>query len=152
MKRTLALLLACCCLASATEQAVHWSNLGNLITGREVIVRLQDGKRVKGNAVTIGTSSLLVQTNKGQRTISRASLREIRLPRKTGYKWQIIGAAIGAGVGTAISYPVLRETHNEGGSTYDGVAAGLIVGLAVVGYLVGRSTDRSGDLIRVLPD
>ena len=152
MKRILALLLTFCCLASAKEQAVHWSDLAPLITGKEVVVRLQNGKRVKGRMVTVGADSLTVETSAGQRSIARSSLQEIRLPKKAGYKWRILGTAMGAGAGVAVSVPLLRYAHNEGSSTYNGVAAGLIVGLAALGYLGGWSADRSGDVIRVLPD
>ncbi len=152
MKRLLALLLAFSCLASATEQAVHWSDLNSLITGKEVVVRLQNGKRVKGRTVAVGTDSLAVETRAGQRSIARSSLQEIRIPKKAGYRWRMLGTAIGAGAGAAVSAPLLRYAHNEGSSTYDGIAAGLIVGLAVLGYLSGWSVDRRGDVIRILPD
>jgi hypothetical protein len=152
VQRLLALSLAFSCLASATEQAVHWSDLNQLITGKEVVVRLQDGKRVKGRTAAVGTDSLVVGTSTGPRSIARSSLREVRLPKRAGYKWRIIGTAIGAGAGAAVSVPLLRYAHNEGRNTYEGVAAGLIVGLAVLGYLSGWSVDRSGDTIRILPD
>jgi hypothetical protein len=152
VKRLLAILLAFSCLASATEQAVHWSDLNQLITGREVVVRLQGGKRVKGRTVAVGINSLLVGTSTGPRSIARSSLREICLPKRTSYKWRIIGTAIGAGAGAAVSIPLLRYAHNEGSNTYEGVAAGLIVGLAALGYLSGWSVDRSSVTIRILPD
>ena len=152
MKRLLTLLLALSCLVSASEQAVHWSDLNLLLTGKEVVIRLPDGKRVKGRTVAVQADALVVGTSTGPKSIPRPSLREIRLPKKAGYKWRLLGTAIGAGAGTAVSVPLLRYAHNEGSSTYDGVAAGLIVGLAVLGYLSGWSADRRGDLIRILPD
>jgi hypothetical protein len=153
LRRILATLLAFCCLASAKDRAAHWSDLDGLIIGKDVVVRLQDGKRVRGRAVAVAADSIAVQTSTGQNSIPRPSLREIRLPKKAGYKWRILGTAIGAGAGTAIAVPLLRYAHNEGGSsTFDGVAAAVILGLAAVGYLGGWSADRSGDLITILPD
>jgi hypothetical protein len=145
-------LLSFSCFASAAEKSVHWSDLDSLIAGREVVVQLQDGKRVKGSTVRVGADSMIIETSAGQRSIPRLIIREIRLSRRAGYKWRIIGAAIGAGVGTAAAVPILSETHNEGSSRFDGLAAGVIVGLATLGYLCGWSVDRSGDVLHVLPD
>jgi hypothetical protein len=152
VKRILAILLAFSCLASSAERAVHWSELNGLINGKEVIVRLQDGKRVKGRTVAVNADSVVVGTSNGLRSIARSSLGEIRLPKRAGYKWRILGTAIGAGAGAAISVPLIRYGNNEGSSTFDGVAAGLIVGFGVLGYLSGWSVDRRGELIRILPD
>lgn len=153
MKRLIAVLLVCSSLVMAGETSVHWSDLSRVIGGKEVVVRLAEGKQMKGSAVSIEGESLVIETGKGRReSIPRSSLREIRLSRKVGYKWRLVGTAIGAGIGIAASLPVLRETHNEGSSRYDAVAAGLIGGLAVLGYLAGWSADKKGELIRVLPD
>lgn len=152
MKRILAILLVFACLASAGEQAVHWSDLSRILAGRDVILRLQNGKRVKGSTAAVAGDSITVRTSKGEESIDRQSIREIRLPKKASYKWRIIGTAIGAGVGLAASIPILTETHNEGSGKYDGAATGLIAGLAALGFLGGWSADRNSDLIRVLPD
>jgi len=150
--RLLALLLVLSCLASAKEQAVHWSDLNQLLTGQEIAVRLSDGTRVKGRTVTVQADALVVGTSTGPQSIPRSALREIRLLKKAGYKGRLLGTAIGAGAGTAVAVPLLRYARNEGSSTFQGVAAGLIVGLAVLGYVSGWSADRRGDLIRILPD
>jgi hypothetical protein len=152
LKRILAMLLAFACFASAAEQPVHWSDLGRLFSGRNVIIRLQNGKRVKGSAVAAGTDSITLRTSSGEKSIDRRSIREIRLPKRAGYKWRIVGTAIGAGAGLAAAIPVLTETHNQGSGSYDGAAAGLIVGLALAGFLGGWSVDRSSDVIHILPD
>jgi hypothetical protein len=152
LKRILAMLLAFACLASAEEQTIHWSDLGRLISGREVVVRLQNGKRVKGSAVAAGMDSIRVRTSGGETSIDRRSIREIRLTKRAGYKWRVIGTAIGAGAGLAAAIPVLTETHNEGSGSYDGAAVGLIAGLALAGFLGGWSVDRSSDVIHILPD
>jgi hypothetical protein len=55
-------------------------------------------------------------------------------------------------VGAGIAIPVLAETHNEGSSQYDAGAAGLIVGLAAIGYFAGWASDRKQDVITILPD
>jgi hypothetical protein len=152
VKRILAILLTFSWLASATEQAVHWLDLNRVIVGKEVVVRLQGGNRLKGQAVAVNANSLVVGTSTGPKSIARASLREIRVAKRAGYKWRFVGTAIGAGAGAAVSVPLLHYGRNEGNSTFAGVAAGVIVGLAVLGYLIGWSADRDGELIRILPD
>ena len=151
MKRLVAILLVSSYLAMAAETSVHWRELGPVIAGKEVSLSLTDGKRVKGRAV-VEADSLVIETHKGRQSIPRTSVREIRIARKAGYKWRIIGAAVGAGIGIAIAVPVLAETHNEGSSRYDAAAAGLAGGLAALGYLAGWRADKEGDVVRVLPD
>jgi len=152
MRRFLTMLLVFACLVSAGEQAAHWSDLSRVLAGRDVILRLQNGKRVKGSAVAVAADSITVRTSSGEESINRKAILEIRLRKKASYKWRSIGTAIGAGVGLAAATPILTETHNEGSGKYDGAAAGLIAGLAALGFLGGWSVDRSSDLIRVLPD
>jgi hypothetical protein len=96
--------------------------------------------------------SIRVRTSGGEKSIDRRSIREIRLTKRAGYKWRVIGTAIGAGAGLSAAIPVLTETHNEGSGSYDGAAVGLIAGLAVAGFLGGWSVDRSSDVIHILPD
>jgi hypothetical protein len=152
MTRILALLLAFSCLSAAREQAVHWADLSGLITGKQVAVRLVDGKRVKGRAVRVTLDSVMVDTSVGQTSIGRSSLQEIRVGRTAGYKGRVLGTAIGVGAGVAVSVPLLRYANNEGSSTFRGVAIGLLIATTVLGYLTGWSVDRSTDLIRILPD
>ncbi len=123
-----------------------------MITGKSVVISLTDGKRVKGSAISVGSDSLVMETDQGRRSVPRSSIREIRVPRKAGYKWRIIGMAVGAGIGSAVAVPVLTETHNEGSGRYDGAAVGLIGGLAALGYLAGWRTDKNGDVIHILPN
>ena len=152
-KRLLAVLLALSCLASAAEQTVRWTGLAPLVLGRQVTVQLQDGKHLNGRVSAVDAHALLVQTKAGERSIDRAALREIRVPKAaTSYKWRLLGVAIGGGIGAGAAIPVLSETHNEGSGRYDGAAAGLIGGLAAAGYFAGWSVDRGGDVIRILPD
>ena len=153
MKRLVAILLLCSYVLAARETTVHWRDLGPMITGKDVVVILEDGKRVKGHTASIEADSLVIDTHTHQRqSVPRSMVREIRVTRKAGYKWRLIGAALGAGIGIAIAVPVLTETHNEGSGRYDGAAVGLAGGLAALGYLAGWSADKHGDVIRVLPD
>ena len=150
MKRLLAILLACWQMALAGETSLAWRDLAPAIAGKGVSVKLTDGKSLKGKA-SVDPDSLVLETRRGRQSIPRAEVREIHVARRTGYKWRIIGAAIGSGIGVAISVPVLAETHNEGSGRYDAAAAGLFGGLAALGYWAGG---RGGtvDVIRILRD
>lgn len=152
MRRLLAILLTCSCLALSNETAVHWSNLQQIIGGKRVVLNLVDGRRVKGSTLSVEADSIVIQTRKSPKSVPRNSIREIRLPRQAGYKWRAIGSAIGAGVGLAVAIPLLAETHNEGSGRYDAAAIGLIGGLAAIGYFGGWSVDGNSDVIHVLSD
>jgi len=153
MKRLIAIVLAYSQLALGGETSVHWRDLGPLLIGKDVILTLADGARVKGTAESIDAASLVIETNKrGRRSIRRGDVRDVRVARRASYKWRVIGSVLGAGAGAAISVPVLTETHNEGSGKYDGAAAALVGGLAAVGLLLGWRADHARDLIRVLPD
>jgi hypothetical protein len=153
MKRLIAIFLACAQLALAGETSVHWRDLGSLLIGKDVILTLADGARVKGTAESIDAVSVVIDTKKRARqSIRRRDVRDVRVAQRANYKWRLIGTALGAGVGAAISVPILTETHNEGSGKYDSAAAALVGGLAAVGLLVGWRADHARDLIRVLPD
>ena len=153
VKRLIAILLFVSHALAGTETSVHWRDLGPIVAGKDIIVVLADGKRVKGHGASIEADSLLIDTHAQRRQpVPRNMVREIRMARSAGYKWRLIGTALGAGIGIAIAVPVLAETHNEGSGRYDGAAIGLAGGLAALGYLAGWSADRRGDVLRVLPD
>jgi hypothetical protein len=152
MKRLVAILLVCGQIALAGTTSVHWRDLGSLIPDKNVIVSLVNGKSVKGRTASIEPDSIVLATRGGRVPVPRQSVQEIRVARKTSYKWRLIGVAVGGGVGAAIAIPVLAETHNEGSGTYDAAAAGLIGGLAALGFFGGWRADHSSDVITVLPD
>jgi hypothetical protein len=153
MKRLVAILLACSHFAMATEASIHWRDLGPMITGKDVILSLADGKRIKGRTASVDADSLAIEMAKGRRqSVPRNLVREIRVTRKSSSKWRVIGTALGGGIGAAIAVPVLAETHNEGSGSYDGAAVGLVAGLAALGFLAGWSGDHGRDVIRILPD
>lgn len=152
MKRVFALILICVQIAFAGATSVHWSDLGPIIRGKEITVRLTDGTRLKGTGTSVDAESLVITNTRGRQSAPRNSIREIRVSRKAGYKWRLIGTALGAGAGAALSYPILAETHNEGSGRFDGAAAALIGGLAALGFWAGWRTDRASDVVTILPD
>jgi hypothetical protein len=152
MKCLVAILLVCGQIALAATTSVHWRDLSSVIADKDVVVRLTDGKSVKGRTSSVEAESIVMATRRGRVPVSRHSVREIHVARKTTHKWRVIGLGIGAGVGAAIATPVLAETHNEGSGAYDAAAAGLIGGLAALGFFGGWRADHSSDVITVLPD
>ena len=59
------MLLVFACLVSAGEQAAHWSDLSRVLAGRDVILGLQNGKRVKGSAVAVAADSIAAASMNG---------------------------------------------------------------------------------------
>jgi hypothetical protein len=153
MKRLAAILLVLSHVATASEISAHWHDLAAMVTGEDIVVDVTDGKHIRGVALAIEGESLIMETHKrGRQTIARTDVREIRIPRKASYKWRAIGTAIGGGAGAAIAIPVLTETHNEGSGNYDGAAAGVVAGLAILGFVLGWQADHARDIVRILPD
>jgi peptidoglycan/LPS O-acetylase OafA/YrhL len=153
MKRLTAMFLLIAQLATASEISAHWRDLAAMVTGKDIIVDTAGGDHIRGVALTVESNSMTLQTRKrGRQPVARTDVRDIRVARKSSYKWRTIGAAIGAGTGAAIAIPVLAETHNEGSDNYDAAAVGVVAGLAIIGFVVGWQADRARDLVRILPD
>jgi hypothetical protein len=150
MKRLLLVLLAVCYSLTAADVSIRWRDLGNLVKGNQVSIVADGGKRIKGTALSVEGDSLLIESKDGKKLISRSSIQQLRMAKHSSYKWRAIGTAIGAGIGIGAAIPILTETHNEGSGAYDGGAAGLIAGLAGAGFLLGWSTDRNGQVIRIV--
>jgi hypothetical protein len=153
MRRLGAIFLLLSHIASASEISVPWRDLAAMVTGKDIIVDTAGGDHIRGVALTVDRNSIMLQTRKrGRQPVARTEVRDIRVARRSGYKWRITGAAIGAGAGAAIAIPVLAETHNEGSNNYDAAAVGAVAGLAVIGFVLGWQTDHARDLVRILPD
>ena len=153
MKRLTAIFLVISQVVTASELSARWRDLAAMITGKDVIVDTIDGKHIRGVGLSVKGDSMILQTRKrDSQTIARTDVREIRIARKSSYKWRAIGTAIGGGAGAAIAIPVLAETHNEGSSNYDGAAVGVVAGLAILGFVLGWQADHARDVIRILPD
>ena len=80
MKRLIAIVLACSQLALAGETSVHWRDLGPLLIGKDVILTLADGERVKGTAESIDAVSVVIDTKKRTaQSIRRGDVRDVRV-------------------------------------------------------------------------
>lgn len=124
-----------------------------MVTGKDVVVDTVAGDHIRGTALAVESDSITLQTRKGRRLpVARRDVRDVRVARRSSYKWRTIGAAIGAGAGAAIAAPILAETHNEGSSQYDAAAVGAVAGLAVIGLMLGWQADHTRDFVLILPD
>lgn len=124
-----------------------------MVIGKDIIVATAAGDHIRGTALTVESDSITLQSRRrGRRAVARTEVHDIRVTRRSSYKWRAIGAAIGAGTGAAIAAPILAETHNEGSSQYDAAAVGAVAGLAIVGFALGWQADHARDLVRILPD
>ena len=133
-----------------------WGELGTAVTGRDVVTILRSGAEVEGKVVSVEAQALRIEISKasgnysrGHNSIPRSEVSVLRLETRSG-PWRAIGATIGGGAGAAAGIPIYSWFDNEGnGGTGGAIAAGLIGGGAVLGFLVGRSSDKKALVISV---
>lgn len=104
-----------------------WSGVKAIPPGDELVVKLKDGKTVKGRLVSVSDTTLtLSRKNKATELAQGNIFRVYRIALKSGVGSKaLIGAGIGAGSGIAV------------GSLGDDNKAGLMLGLGVIGAGLG---------------
>jgi hypothetical protein len=137
--------------ATSKEQLqTKWEGL-SAIVGRKVRVVMPDGARIEGRATTVEVDALAVDIYKssnktaypkGKFLVPRATLKAVDVERNTRH-WQVVGLAVGGGVG--VFFGVLARDSTKGFINSTGAAAGFgaaAVAMPVLGYLIGHSADR----------
>lgn len=117
-----------------------WSSIRDLKPGTRVVVVERSGAESKGRVTRADDTTVLL--DKG-RTISRDSIARVYLTKRGSIlKRALIGAAAGAGIGTAVGVIVTVATKSEGlaaaGGFLIGIPAGAAVGAATAGRKRGR--------------
>jgi hypothetical protein len=148
---------------AATETlTLRWGELGAAIGNQEVTVFLSGNVRIQGTAAQVEPDALLLTVRKtsdkqaypkGNTSIPRARVSEVRLKRVKG-PGRLIGAA-GAGTAAGLgSLPwALSESRiNVADSTRGGQWAGITAAAAVGGYFLGRLIDTKETIIHVAPE
>ena len=134
MRRCVSIVLALCLLeaevaAKTRELELRWNEIGSLIRGFELEVRLADGTKLKGEGFIRGDEMLLDVTKtsnkaaypRGNRAIPRQAVMTIRFAETRGLhpsKGAAGGAVAGAIVGGGVAY---SKTVENGGSGNQGV-------------------------------
>ena len=146
-------------LAAKEEQLeLKWSELGQAVEGKKVIVALTDGVIIEGQILDVGSDALSMDVKetsnpqnypKGQNSVRRSLVSVVRLKEVRG-NWRAIGTAIGVGATVPLGIVVRPHTHN---ATAGNIVVGVLIGGgAAAGYFLGRAADRRVVVITIVPD
>jgi hypothetical protein len=154
--------------ARKVELAVAWSELPKQVLHRKVALVLPDGVHLRGKVLDVTPEALLLDVTQssdssahspGQTTIKRDAVSVIRLSETKGVKralWTSAGAGGGLAGGWLLAEGVYHVSGEGKGFWGEPAGAGLALGLAgaggVIGYLVGRSSDRVETYIKIVPE
>jgi hypothetical protein len=136
---------------------MKWEELSAVLPGKTVSTVLRSGSAIEGKVLSVEQDALRIDISetsdgydKGPSSIRRFQISVLRVESTSG-PWRGIGAAIGGGAGAAGGAAAYSRFDNENASGAGaGIAAGLIGGGAVLGYLLGRSADRKALIISVV--
>ena len=140
------------CLLGQVRVEAAWDEL-TLYSGRKVSAALVDGALLTGSIVAVSDDGLRFRVKKtsnrdlyprGKVMIPRSQLSAFSYQEMGRVLWRPLGTAIGAGAGSMASLPFWVTASGEGGlkGRNAGITVGAIGGLAAVGYLLGRQTDK----------
>ena len=122
----------------------NWSRLTSVAAGTKLSVKLKSGKTLNGTLNSISDTTMSLQVKNAPVEVKREDVRTVHeLRNKSAGKAVLIGAAIGAGAGTALG--VIADSNDD--DTFFEVKNEVIAGMAVVGagigalagFFVGRS-------------
>lgn len=140
MKRvieTLLLLLMLPGFGLAQSSQNNSDNLKQLRAGQKIEVVDTSMKSLRGPFVSVSEEAITLQVGKSQESIERAKVVRVSV-RDNSHRARnmLIGAAVGAGAGLAITLPLEIQQSNEGNSLA-GTVAGVTTALAGAGLGVG---------------
>lgn len=139
---------------------IGWNELAALIVGHHVSVPLPAGGKVEGEALSVRGDSLVLdvaktsdssQYPKGQTTIPRTSVTEVRLAERRGSGGRILGTVVGAIAGMVAGAEIVIHARGSEGASVSGFTAAAMAG-AVGGYFAGRAADRHTRVLRIAPE
>ena len=131
---------------------MKWGELGPIVVGQRVDVGLKDGRTVRGDALAVRDTELLVQTKgdpPGGTKLSRESITGIAVTRTHGSGGRTLGTIVGAVGGMYLFGYAASKT--------DSAAVGLplffggSIALGTVGYYAGKAADTSITRITIIP-
>jgi hypothetical protein len=141
---------------------LKWSELSPTVANREVTVLLSGNVRVRGTVTELQPNALVMTIRKtsdkktypkGDASIARAEVHEIRIKRVRGPARLIVAAGAGTvaalgSFGWAISESRVNVSDATRGAQWAAITAGVTVG----GYLIGRLIDTKETIIKVAPE
>ncbi len=138
MKATQFLAVLAALLATSLQAGVipgRWDKVDSLDLPVDVIVLLQEGKRVEGSLTAQTVESLLIQTRRDSLTLQKRTIRRVmkaeRIPDSTR-NGTLIGTGVGFGIGFGTMVAVEKSVTASGFEL-----AEENLSLAILGGLVG---------------
>ena len=135
----LAVLLSPGIVLAAAKETASWDNLKQLRPGDRIEVIDQSLKSYRGTFVSVSEDAIVLESKGDSSTVERVNV--LRVSKRDSSKRtrnMLLGAAIGAGAGLAISLPIEAVASNEGNGAA-GVVAGVTAGAAGAGLAVGST-------------
>ena len=147
---------------AVTPQRLTWDELPRLV-GKQVSIAMYNGGAVAGRVREVQPDALVIEvarsTNltvypKGPLRVPRERLHVLDLHGK-GYKYRVIGTALGFLAGTAGGFGVaigvqggiLGDEHSTAAGT---ALVGMMAGVTAAGYAVGNAADRRTTTIQII--
>jgi len=131
---------------------MRWSEIGPVVVNQRVDVALKDGRVVRGEALAVRDTELLLEAKsetKGSMTIPRESITGLTVTRTKGSGGRVFGSIVGIVGGMWIG--------GYTASTTDSAAAGVSIFLGVstltgvLGYYAGKQVDTRTTRITIVP-
>lgn len=153
--------------AGADEIQIPWSEIAALVDHQKVSLVLPDGVTVEGQVLAVEPDALVLDIKKssdprahppGRSSIARSSVSVLQLRQiKGNRRW--IGAAIGAGGGVVAGWLLAEGVFHVSGEGLNpskapvvvASVAGLVAGVAAIGYFAGRKGDNRVTFIKIIP-
>jgi hypothetical protein len=147
-------------LAESKPLELKWTELAPIIQGRRVELVLNQGPKIKGEAVVVRQDSLVMDVKKapagktyqkGSAAIPRTAIRLIKLERTRGNWGRNLGTTIGVLTGICVGgYVAGTQTH----SAIAGIPLFLVMASAVTlaGYHAGGGFDAQVTVITIVPE
>jgi hypothetical protein len=146
----------------ATPQRLTWDELPQLV-GKQVAIAMYNGGAVAGRVREVQADALVIEVTKST-DLTAYPKGPLRVPRHTlhvldlhgkGYKYRVIGTALGFLAGTAggvgVALGVQGGIFGDEHHTVAGTAlVGMMAGVTAAGYAVGNAADRRTTTIQII--
>ncbi|MFN7997786.1 MAG: hypothetical protein U0Q18_29475 [Bryobacteraceae bacterium] len=136
---------------------IEWSELAGLIVGHHVSISLAGGGSVQGEALSVRRDSLVldvarssdrVRYPRGQSSMPRSEVTEVRLITRRGAGGRILGSAVGALAGIVVGAEAAIHTTDSEAAGVSMFTAGAVA-CTVAGFLAGRALDRRMTVLHI---
>jgi len=143
--------------AAAAPVELKWTELNTAIYGQIVELTLPGAFKIKGDVVAVRDDALVIDVQRtsdakafprGNAVIPRASVTLLKL-EKSGSNWRTTGTVLGVLGGVAVGGYIAGKTANSGGSAI-AIFVATAAAATVAGRAAGGAADRKTRVIRVV--